>query len=135
MQREVERKYEIPARFHLPDLAEVPGVVAVDRPVEHHLTATYYDTPQLRLARHRVTLRRRTGGTDAGWHVKRPDGADARTETGLPLDGGDPGSVSEAVPAELADSVRALSRGDELRPVARVRTRRVERPLRGRDGT
>lgn len=121
---EIERKYEVPARFHLPDLAEVPGVAAVDRPAEHHLSATYYDTPQLRLAAHRVTLRRRTGGTDAGWHVKRN-----ATETRVPL-----GHKDDAVPAELADSVRALSRGDALRPVALVRTRRVEHPLRGRDG-
>lgn len=159
MHREVERKYEVPARFHLPDLADVPGVAAVDKPVEHHLSATYYDTPQLRLAAHRVTLRRRTGGTDDGWHVKRPAGTDARTETRLPLGrkelgrkelgrkdlGGkglghkeferkELGHKEESVPAELADSVRALSRGDALRPVARVRTRRVEHPLRGRDG-
>jgi len=124
MQHEAERTYEIPARFHLPDLAEVPGVAAVDKPVERRLSATYYDTPQLRLASHRVTLRRRTGGADAGWRVKR----DA-SETRLPL-----GRKEDAVPAELLDAVRALSRGDALRPVARVRTRRVEHPLRGRDG-
>src|SRR3954470_7265597 len=82
---EVERKYEVPVDFAMPDLTGVAGVAAVGDPVEHQLDATYFDTADMRLAANRMTLRRRTGGTDAGWHVKRPAGADARTETQLPL--------------------------------------------------
>jgi hypothetical protein len=55
-----------------PDLSELPDVVAVDPPVTHQLEATYLDTAELHLARAGITLRRRTGGEDAGWHLKIP---------------------------------------------------------------
>src|SRR5205085_7888280 len=67
---EVERKFDVPAAFVLPDLGAVPGVAAVDPPEERSLEAVYHDTVDLRLLRVPVTLRRRTGGPDAGWHVK-----------------------------------------------------------------
>ena len=35
-------------------------------PVLIHLSATYYDTADQRLAASKITLRRRTGGTDEG---------------------------------------------------------------------
>src|SRR5882672_7326759 len=82
---EVEYKYEVPVDFTMPELAGVPGVTAVGDPAEQALDATYYDTPELRLAGHRVTLRRRAGGHDAGWHLKRPAAAGARTETQEPI--------------------------------------------------
>ena len=69
---EIERKFDVDEGFAMPDLAGLPGVSEVREPVEHALEAAYYDTPDLRLARARVTLRRRTGGTDAGWHEKLP---------------------------------------------------------------
>ena len=47
------------------------GDVTRERP-RATLTAVYYDTDDLRLARSRVTLRRRTGGGDSGWHLKLP---------------------------------------------------------------
>jgi CHAD domain-containing protein len=133
---EVERKYEVPVDYALPDLTRLPSVAAVDPPAEHELDATYYDTPDLRLAAGRVTMRRRTGGTDAGWHVKRPvsdltkTGTGDRTETHSPLT--DPAG---GVPAEVAAQVRELTHGEPLEPVAVIHTRRLERPLRGRDGT
>ncbi|GAA1808481.1 CYTH and CHAD domain-containing protein [Planosporangium flavigriseum] len=127
---EVERKYEVPVDFAVPDLTGLRGVTVVDEPVEHRLDAIYYDTPGLRLAAHGVTLRRRSGGHDAGWHLKRPVRNGDRTETQVPLDG----HAGEIPPAVL-DEVRALSRGEPLAPVARVRTRRLERPLRAADGT
>src|SRR5215475_5052938 len=69
---EIERKYDAPESGRLPDLQDLPGVDAVAQPVEHHLEATYFDTPELRLVRHGITLRRRTGGADDGWHLKLP---------------------------------------------------------------
>ena len=75
---EIERKFDVDQTFALPDLTGVPGVAEVRAPVEHALEAAYYDTADLRLARARVTLRRRTGGVDAGWHVKLPATAGAR---------------------------------------------------------
>jgi CHAD domain-containing protein len=125
---EVERKYEVPVDFVMPELTGVGGVASVGDPTEHQLAATYYDTGSLRLAAQGVTLRRRKGGSDAGWHLKRPAGAD-RTETHLPLTDG------RTVPPEIITQVRALSRAEPLAPVARIRTRRAERLLCDADGT
>jgi CHAD domain-containing protein len=95
------------------------------------LTATYYDTADRRLARWGITLRRRTGGTDAGWHAKLPvtDVPDARDEIRLPLSTG-----RRDVPAELADLLLAFTRGAPLEPLATVRTRRATTVLRDAAG-
>lgn len=118
---ETERKYDVPADFVLPDL---PG--AADG-ATHELDATYFDTDDLRLARHRRTLRRRTGGEDAGWHLKTPGDGSSRTEHRMPLAG-------EDVPADLLAEVRAIVRDTPLGPVARLRTHRLETPVRDGEG-
>src|SRR4029077_12558041 len=94
-------------------------------PQKYHLDALYYDTPDLDLLRSRMTLRRRTGGPDAGWHLKLPAIEGARTEGGLPLTAGEPGDI----PADLAGLVRGAARGRELRPVARLENDRTVRHL------
>jgi len=98
---ETERKYDAPPGAALPDLADLPEVAAESDPEEQTLRADYYDTDDLRLIRSGITLRRRTGGTDAGWHLKLPLGGDSRIEIRLP-----PGRASRQVPAELAKLVR-----------------------------
>ena len=125
---EIERKFVAPDGFALPDLTAIPGVASVDDAVELNLDATYYDTMSLALARHRMTLRRRRGGHDAGWHLKRPAGGD-RTELQLPAT-----TRSQNVPDELIGEVWAVSRGAELRPIARIRNRRLERAVRDSRG-
>ncbi|MEB0307248.1 CYTH domain-containing protein, partial [Cryobacterium sp. 10I1] len=57
---EVERKYDVDAASVLPPLHELPGVTWVDAPVDQSLDAVYFDTADLTLAAHRITLRRRT---------------------------------------------------------------------------
>jgi CHAD domain-containing protein len=121
---ETERKYEAPREAALPDLAGLPDVAAESDPEQQTLRAQYYDTDDLRLLRHGITLRRRTGGSDAGWHLKLPLGGDSRSEIRLP-----PGRSSRQVPAELAALVRAFTRGAELRPVARIDTVRQRQVL------
>ena len=121
---EIERKYDaIPGRA-LPPLDDVPGIGRADEAGESSLEATYFDTEDLRLARHKVTFRRRTGGSDAGWHVKLPASGDARTEVRAPL-----GHATMTPPTELQGEVTALVRARPLRPVAVLRTARVERTL------
>ncbi len=117
--RETERKYEAPAGSGVPSLTGLPGVTAVAGPEEFELEAVYHDTEDLRLARGHVTLRRRSGGEDEGWHLKLPIGADTREEVRLPLDRG-----SEHPPAELTDLVRAHLRGAAPAPVAHLLTTR-----------
>jgi len=124
---EVERKYEVP------DDAEVPrGVLAVAAVHEHDLEAVYLDTADLALLDRGMTLRRRTGGADAGWHLKTPAGADARRET-QHLAGPD-GDLPDEVPPGLLDAVRAVVRDRELVPVAMVRNHRRELRLVDEEG-
>jgi CHAD domain-containing protein len=120
---ETERKYEAEPGTVLPELTGLPSVAAESEPEEFRLTAEYFDTDDLRLLRAGITLRRRTGGDDAGWHLKLPAGRDSRTELQVPLRRG------SAVPAELARLIRARSRAAALRPVARIATLRRRRVL------
>jgi hypothetical protein len=105
---EVERKYDVPAGFAVPELTALSGVSTVSEPVERRLDATYFDTAEVRLAANRITLRRRTGGADAGWHVKHPvtDQPDALTELQLPL-----GRRSDDIPVQARDAVREATGG------------------------
>jgi CHAD domain-containing protein len=120
--REVERKFEAEPDSLLPDLVGAGGTVG--EAVESQLDATYFDTADARLARQGITLRRRTGGEDAGWHLKLPAGQDERTEVRLPL-----GRATRTVPRALTREVRAIVRDRPLVPIAVLRTRRLERRL------
>jgi CHAD domain-containing protein len=93
------------------------------------LDATYFDTDDLRLARSGVTLRRRTGGDDAGWHLKLPVDADTRDELQLPL-----GSNTAQPPARFVALTRVYTRGMRVEPVAKLVTKRRRWTLTGTDG-
>jgi CHAD domain-containing protein len=128
--REIEQKYEVGPGYQMPDLTRLPEVGEATAPREMELAATYYDTTDFRLATHSVTLRRRTGGSDAGWHLKLPAGPAERTEVRLPL-----GQGARTPPRELKTRVEVFTRGSELVPVAELTTRRVVYRLLGPDGT
>ncbi|MGZ4618688.1 MAG: CYTH and CHAD domain-containing protein [Frankiaceae bacterium] len=128
---EVERKFVVEADFVLPPLAELPGWPdgwTVADPGVTHMEATYFDTSDLRLARAPMTLRRRTGGKDAGWHLKMQSGKD-REEIHAPL-----GSAKKTVPRKLSDLVLVHSRHEPLRPVAKITTERHVRNVCNADG-
>lgn len=122
---ERERKYELPLNAELPSLA---GIAESVGPQEETLSAVYYDTVDLRLGRTGTTLRRRTGGDDAGWHLKVARAADTREEIQLPL------GSDEAVPSELEALVLGHTRGEPLVPVARIVTSRSRWFLRDSGG-
>ena len=126
---ETERKYDADLDFVLPDLGSVPGTTAVTEPESYQLSATYFDTEDLRLAAHRVTLRRRTGGTDEGWHLKLPVRPGTRQELHVPLSEG-----TDAVPGRLEAMVADITEGKPLRPAALVETERTVRRLIGPGG-
>ncbi|OPG09028.1 metal-binding protein [Streptomyces sp. GKU 895] len=129
-QRETERKYEAPSADDttwLPDLAGVGGIESVVDEGTEELDAVYYDTDDLRLAGASVTLRRRTGGADAGWHLKLPLPGDSREEIRAPL--------SDTLPDTLSDLALSRTRGAHLRPVIRIRSTRGVRQLVGSQGT
>ncbi len=127
---ETERKYES-ADGTWPDdlggsLVGAGSVATVRRGDPVSLTAVYYDTRDERLAADRITLRRRTGGHDAGWHLKVPVGPDSREEIQAPL--------ADHPPEALAALVRSRTRRAELLPLLTLRTERARHELLNADG-
>ncbi|MEU1732764.1 CYTH and CHAD domain-containing protein [Streptosporangium sp. NPDC020145] len=116
---EIEDKFDVPVDYELPELTGLPGCSGVVGPKTHQLVALYFDTPDLRLAARGITLRRRRGGTDPGWHLKLPKAKGVRQEIVHPLT-----RSAKIVPRELADLVLAYTRGAPLTPVAELDTRR-----------
>lgn len=133
---ETEKKYDVDPAAPLPALKDIPGVGRVAEPYEARLEAVYFDTEDLALAARRITLRRRTGGSDAGWHLKLPEApapssaseAQQRREIHAPL--GQP----DVVPDKLLAHLHVYLRGSGLEPVARLDTRRTTVALYGHDG-
>ena len=119
---ETEQKYDVEAGFALPDFGRLagPGGRRAE-PKRYYLSATYFDTENLDLHRSRITLRRRVGGSDEGWHLKLPVRKDTRQELHAPLDEGGAGSV----PARLTAQVEDITAGQRLRPIAILDTERT----------
>ena len=130
---EIERKFDVDELAVLPRLDDLPGVQAIAEPVIHDLEAVYFDTDDLVLSAANITLRRRTGGDDAGWHLKLPQGAGRRREIHAPLGRHVP-VEADAVPESLAQLVRVFVRDAPLVPVARLHTTRFVYALIGAGG-
>ncbi|AWK08662.1 metal-binding protein [Streptomyces spongiicola] len=114
--REIERKYEATPGTVIPDLRGAAGIADTVAKGVSELDADYYDTPGLRLDADRITLRRRTGGTDEGWHLKFPVTTGIREEIHAPLE--------DTVPRTLARLVRSRTRTTPLTAVVRIRSSR-----------
>ncbi|MDJ0337385.1 CYTH and CHAD domain-containing protein [Cryobacterium sp. PH31-O1] len=130
---EIERKFDVDELAVLPRLTELPGVQAMAEPMVHDLAAVYFDTKDLVLTAAHITLRRRTGGDDAGWHLKLPLDGGRRREIHSPL-GKHAQDKADAVPESLAQLVRVYVRDSPLVPVARLNTTRVVHGLIGAGG-
>jgi len=146
---ELELKYDLTGDAELPTLLAALNAAAAGAPVAsavldeaggpdalsevdagvHELEAVYFDTTDLRLAAARITLRRRSGGADEGWHLKLPSTGGARQERRVPL-----GRAVRTVPVALRRLVEDVSEGAALVPVARLRTSRSLRHLLGAGG-
>ena len=145
---EVEKKYDVGNDAEVPDLAAVPGVARVGEPRVDELEAVYFDTKDHVLAARSISLRRRTGGADAGWHLKLPAAGEAAA--------GEPESTPESgassteprrrhelhaplgqpavVPESLLAHIRRYLRGNDPVPVVRLETHRISYPLYGDAG-
>jgi CHAD domain-containing protein len=126
-------RYDAEDTFELPTLTELVGradrgegarvddsALLAEGAAGHQLDATYFDTADLRLTAAGLTLRRRTGGDDAGWHLTASAGGGGRSEVRLPL-----GRGARTVPAAMRQLVWACSRGAALVPVAKIVTDRT----------
>ncbi|GAA0283090.1 CYTH and CHAD domain-containing protein [Streptomyces polychromogenes] len=114
------------ARRRVPDLTGTAAIAAVRDRGTALLDAVYYDTPDGALAADGLTLRRRTGGEDAGWHLKLPVAPGVRDEVRTPL--------SDGIPPELAALVRSRTRRTGLEPRVRLRSERRTDDLLDADG-
>jgi CHAD domain-containing protein len=123
--QEREAKLAAPPGFDVPELGGPDDGVQAETLAPRRLQTTYYDTPDLRLARWGASLRYRPG---EGWTVKLPEGQNGvllvRAEHVFGGDGRKP-------PAEAVALVRAFVRTGRLAPAARMRT--VRRPVELRD--
>jgi CHAD domain-containing protein len=136
---EVELKLAVEGSFAPAFAPERAGVAGIEELAPLDLRATYYDTPDLRLARSGITLRHRTGEADrAAWTLKLPEptrkmhpnaAPDPSSRSEVEFDG--PGNV---IPDGAEDLVAAFVRTAALTPVARLRTRRRRWSLRDREG-
>ena len=125
--REREITFEVKRSWRLPDLGRlIPSDGAVQTSTDE-LRAIYYDTRQRTLQRLGVTLRRRTGGADAGWHLKIADGP-ARMEFQSQ-------ARSQRVPESLSRRVAGVVAGQELAEVATITTTRCATRLLDGQGT
>lgn len=127
--RERERKFDLDPGRPVPRLSAVEPVVMQRETARIVLDATYFDTDDARLLRAGITLRRRTGGVDDGWHLKLPVSPNVRDEIQLPLAAGDLN-----VPVELTDRIRGRADPTDLVEIAHLRTDRYQYDLLGTDG-
>jgi CHAD domain-containing protein len=116
---EREIKLRVTRDFTLPQL---PG----ERLPSRLFTSTYFDTEGYRLAGAGITLRYRIEARKGGWQLKLPHGA-SRLE--LAFTGG-----RTSPPDSLTTLLFAHLRGQPLKPIARLRTRRMGMQVRGGDG-
>lgn len=128
-QVEIERKYDV-AGQRTPKLKlHKLEHFTVGEPVEHEMSATYYDTADLALAHAKVAVRRRTGGSDDGWHVKYQAGHVRGELHYEPLK-----TSAQRIPAALRKVLLGLTLGEDLTPVATINTHRTVYPVLGEDG-
>ncbi|MFY2787529.1 CHAD domain-containing protein [Rhodococcus sp. MALMAid1271] len=129
IQTEREDKFDVDEDFQLPSLTSLVPADGAVVTSETHLVSEYFDTTGQDLLRRGITVRRRTGDADNGWHAKVP--ADkARTEIRLPLGSG----LHTAVPDELIEVLRGAVIGGALSAVATLTTRRMVHTVSDADG-
>lgn len=124
-QLEREDKYDVDEGFVVPDLSDVfPGSAVASN--IYQLEATYYDTADDDLRRHGITLRRRRGGHDAGWHLKLP-ADEGRLEITA-------NSRASSPPRELTSVLLGVRRGQRLVRKATLSTTRHSYLVKDGDG-
>ncbi|MFI5505332.1 CYTH domain-containing protein [Corynebacterium kutscheri] len=112
----------------IPDLTEISYCTQQLEPTIHHLSAHYYDTADLSLTRAKITLRKRTGGKDDGWHIKLPHKLN-RLELHHRIINGE-----KDIPATLLKQVDHITKGAKLLAIAQINNERHETLLADANG-
>jgi CHAD domain-containing protein len=123
---ERELKLLADADLVLPDLTDSSRGVSSGVTTHKEMTAGYYDTSTLSLARWGATLRCRDEGRGPIWTVKLPTSANGSTLSRNELNFSGP---ANRVPDEAAELVRGFRRGQPLKVVATLQTARQETEL------
>ena len=124
--REHEITFAVKPAWRMPELGDLQPDGGSFEATTDELRAVYFDTPQATLQRLGVTLRRRTGGADAGWHLKVSDGP-TRTEFQSRARGA-------RLPQALSRRLAGVLVGRELAEVATITTLRHTTRLLDQDG-
>ena len=127
VEREAERKYEMPPGAAPLDVSAVAGL-RPGTPVTERLVAEYFDTPELAILGNRCILRRRTGGGDDGWHMKTPGDGVVRVELHAPL------GAARRVPPELRAELAEVIGERPVLPIVSIETERTTTPMLDPDG-
>lgn len=130
---EIETKFSLHPDTAVPDLASIDGVASVGQTHRFELSALYVDTQDLALTRQKITMRRRTGGKDAGWHIKLPatSAQAGRQEIQAELSEAPEPVLTQVVqvPAQLRDHLRPIIGDADLYVIAQVDNKREETEL------
>jgi inorganic triphosphatase YgiF len=128
---EVELKLIVPSDFEVPPLEDgKTGVASAAEEAPQQLNATYFDTPDMRLMRHGITLRYRTGeGNGSLWTLKLPANGDLARRSELEF-AGEP----DQPPAEARNLLFAFLTDGPLGPTAEIRTKRRRWSLANESG-
>ncbi|MDO4241353.1 MAG: CYTH domain-containing protein [Microbacteriaceae bacterium] len=127
---EIELKFEVPADAELP--YTWPCDLTAGATADVQLVAEYYDTLDGKLAQHGIAVRRREGGGDAGWHLKRRVNSTTQQEAHWPLAPTLPGGLRQEIEKLVPEAGAWLS---EMRPIARITTERQTTLLHSKTGT
>ncbi len=118
---EDEVKLALEPGVELPSLDDVRHGLRAEASPPVVLKSVYWDTADRRLLARSITLRRRTRGTSSTWDLKLPvTPGDVSVRRELSVSG-----RPAAPPPALADVVLGWTGGDELVPVATLRSRRL----------
>jgi CHAD domain-containing protein len=126
-QREIESKFDVAPDFVVGDLTGLVGPGGHVQTSTVDLLSTYHDTPGSGLLRSHLTLRRRTGAADTGWHLKVP-GDGFRTELRWPLAGND------RMPDELRSLIRPFTGGQDVQETVQLKVIRTRYQVIDADG-
>ena len=126
LHREVEFKFRVAADFDLTSILNsfFAGEIAATPDQPRTMSATYFDTPSAALLRWGITMRNRTGGTDAGWHLKLPTFGEKATKGATKRIELHASGDMEHPPAQFMSVIGILLRDSDVTPIARVDTER-----------
>jgi inorganic triphosphatase YgiF len=129
---EIERKFEVDDATRVPDFSDFAGCSTASSPHLESLTAVYFDTSDFALAKRAIVVRRRSGGNDAGWHVKLREDEEQRRELHWPLESS--GGEVDTIPEQLLTAAGIPESSASLHPIAVLRTERMRRTFRDDGG-